>query len=313
MRAFAMSKFGEPASVQELPVPEPAEGQVRVKVEASGLNPFDNAVLSGMLKDRMKHHFPLIPASDLAGTVDAVGPGAGPWKVGDSLFGMVGIMRIGEGSMAEYTTASVATIARRPASIDAEFGAALPLAAVSALQCVEPMNLKRGDVVVVIGASGGIGGFAVQMAKHAGATVVAVTRSENADYARSLGADEVIDYSKDDVAEVVHRSYPAGVAGVIDTARNPALTEKLTADVRRGGHLVSMTGGAKVEELALRGVTGINVGTKVTTESLGRVAAMVESGAVKRPRIKVFKLEDAAEAFKEIATGHTQGKLVVVP
>lgn len=227
MRAFAIDEFGKPGSVHELPVPEPAGGEVRVRVEAASLNPFDRFVLTGAMKDRMPHTFPLIPCADLSGTVDAVGPGVQRWKPGDAVFGQQGRMSFGQGTLAEFTTASAGTIARRPAAIDAQFGAALPLVGVSALQCIEPMNLKRGDVVVVVGAAGGIGGFAVQMAKHMGAKVIAVTRSENADYVRGLGADEVIDYSKEDVAEAVRRSHADGIAGVVDTARDAALVEKL--------------------------------------------------------------------------------------
>jgi NADPH:quinone reductase len=313
MRAFAIDEFGAPGSVHELPVPEPAEGEVRVRVQAASVNPFDRFVLTGAMKDRMPHTLPLIPCADLSGTVDAVGAGVQQWKAGDAVFGQQGKMSFGQGTLAEFTTASAGTIARRPASIDAQFGAALPLAGVSALQCIEPMNLKRGDVVVVVGAAGGIGGFAMQMAKHMGATVIALTRHENSDYVRGLGADEVIDYSAQDAAEAVRKAHAEGIAGVVDTARDAALIERLAATVRKGGHVASMTGGAKVEDLEKHGVTGINVSTRVTTEALDKLAAMVEAGALKRPHIKTFKLGEAGQAFEEIGTGHVRGKLVVVP
>jgi len=313
MRAFALDEFGKPGSIRELPVPEPEQGQVRVKVKAAAVNPFDNAVLTGVMKDRMEHHFPLIPASDLCGTIDAVGPGADQWKVGDEVFGQAGKMGIGHGSLAEFVTASAGTIARRPDSIDPEFAAALPLAGVSALMCVEPMGLKRGDVVVVMGAAGGIGGFAVQMAKNAGATVVAVTRGVNADYVRSLGADEVVDYSASDVVENVRKSHADGIAGVVHASGDAETLAGLAALVRDGGYITSMRGGAKVEDLALRGVTGINVVTRVTTAALEKLVSMTEAGALKRPKITTFKLDQAGAAFEQIGTGHTRGKLVIVP
>jgi NADPH2:quinone reductase len=313
LRAFALDEFGKPGSVREVPTPEPEDGQIRVKVEAAGINPFDNVVLNGIMKDRMEHHFPLIPASDLSGTIDAVGSGVDRWKVGDEVFGQTGKMSIGQGSLAELATASAGTIARRPASIDPEFGAALCLAGVSALMCVEPMGLERGDVVVVIGAAGGIGGFAVQMAKHAGARVIAVTRGVNADYVRGLGADEVVDYSTQDVVETVRKAHPDGIAGVVHTAGGPETLAGLAAIVRKGGHVASMIGGAKVEDLAQRGVTGINVFTRVTIAALEKLAAMVEAGGLKRPQIKTFKLDQAGAAFEEIGTGHVRGKLVVLP
>ncbi len=128
MLAFALDEFGQPGSVHEVPTPEPGEGQLRIKVQAAAVNPFDNAVLKGMLQDRMPHHFPLIPCSDVSGTVDAVGAGVEQFKPGDDVFGQLGTMGIGHGSMAEYAIATAGTIARRPDSNDPEFGAALPLA-----------------------------------------------------------------------------------------------------------------------------------------------------------------------------------------
>jgi NADPH2:quinone reductase len=313
MRAFALDEFGKPGSVHEVPMPEPEDGQVRVKVRAAGINPFDSAVLMGIMKDRMEHHFPLIPASDVCGTIDAVGSGVDQWKVGDEVLGQIGKMGIGHGSLAEFATAAAGTIARRPASIDPEFGAALPLAGVSAQMCVEPMGLERGDVVVVMGAAGGIGGFAVEMAKHAGAKVVAVTREVNADYVRGLGADEVVDYSTHDVVETVRKAHPEGIAGVIHTAGDAKTLAGLAAIVRKGGHVTSMIGGAIAEDLARHGVTGINVGTRVTTAALEKLTAMVEAGALRRPQIKTFKLDQAGAAFEEIGTRHVRGKLVIVP
>jgi len=313
MRAFALDEFGKPGSIHDVPIPDPNAGQVRVKVRAAGINPYDNWVLAGAMKERMEHHFPLIPADDLAGTVDAVGDGVEQWQVGDEVFGRTGKATVGHGSLAEWVTASAGTVARRPASLDPEFAAALPLTGVSALMCVEPMNLKRGDVVVILGAAGGVGGYSIQLAKQAGATVIACTREVNAAYVRGLGADQVVDYSTQDVAGTVSKAYPGGIAGIIHASGDVESLEKLAAIVRKGGHISSMRGGAKADELALRGLTGTNVVTGVTTTRLEKLAAMVESGELKRPEIKLFKLEQSGEAFAEIATGHARGKLVIVP
>jgi len=313
MRAFALDEFGRPGSVHEIPTPEPGDGQVRVKVQAAAINPFDNAVLGGMLKDRMPHHFPLIPASDLSGIVDEVGAGVNGFKVGDHVFGQVGQMELGHGSLAEYTVASSGTIARRHDSIDPEFGAALPLAGVSALQSIQPIGLKQGDVVVILGAGGGIGGFATQMAKSAGAVVVGIAGSDKLDYVRSLGADEVIDYAATVVVEAVRKAYPKGIKAVVHTAGDAETLAGLAGLVSDGGFVVSMRGGAKVDELAARQITGLNVMTNTTTSALDQVSAMVIAGDLKRPAIKTFTLADAASAFAEIGNGHVRGKLVVLP
>src|SRR6266550_7992144 len=218
MRAFALDAFGQPGSIHDVPEPEPAEGQVRVRVAAASLNPFDNAVLQGYLKDRMEHRFPLIPASDFSGTVDALGSGVRGLAVGDPVFGVTGKMFLGEGTLAEKTTASSGTVARRPTSINNVDAAALPLAGVSALMCVEAAGPKPKDVVVVVGASGGIGSYTVQLAKARGAHVVGVTHTANIDYVKGLGADEVIDRTAGDVAEALKAKHRDGVAAIIDTA-----------------------------------------------------------------------------------------------
>src|SRR6202521_3289394 len=128
MRAYALDAFGQPGSIHELPDPEPADGQVRVRVAAASLNPFDNVVINGYLKDKMEHRFPLIPAGDLAGTVDAVGPNAEGISIGDGVCGVKRRMYFVEGPLAKLTPATLGTIAKRAASRGATEAAALPLA-----------------------------------------------------------------------------------------------------------------------------------------------------------------------------------------
>src|SRR5579859_764837 len=179
MRAFALKEFGNPGSVLDLPTPEPETGQVRVRVEGAGVNPADIGMLKGFYKERMEHRFPLIPGIDLSGIVDSVGEGVTKWKRGDAVYGAHGKMYVGGGTMAEYVLATEGTIAARPPSIAGVDGAALPLAGVSALQCIDALELKNGDLVVIVAAAGGIGSFATQLAKAAGARVIAVARAVN--------------------------------------------------------------------------------------------------------------------------------------
>jgi NADPH2:quinone reductase len=313
MHAFAIDEFGATGSIHELPLPEPAEGQVRVRVEAASINLADVGMLGGAYKDFMPHHFPLIPGLDLGGTVDAVGPAVDGLRVGDPVFGVHGKMSVGEGTLAEYTVASVATLARRPSSIDAPFGAALSLAGVSALQMVEASDLKAGDAVLLVGASGGIGSIALQLVAAAGATPIAVARTSNHDYVRRLGAGETVDYATSDVVETVRAAHPEGLAAVFDMVGDKALVGRLAELVRPGGYVVSMMGAADLESLAARGITGLNVRTQATTERLERLAGFVEAGTVRRPEIHTLRLDQAGEALAEIAGHHVQGKIVVTP
>lgn len=313
MRAFAIDQFGVPGSVHELPVPVPAEGQVRVRVEAASINPADVIMLAGAYKDFMEHRFPLIPGLDLGGIVDAVGPGVEGLQVGDPVFGVHGKMVVGAGSLAESVVALVGTLASRPAGIDAAFGAALSLAGVSALQVLDAAALQASDVVLLIGAAGGIGSIALQLAAAAGARPIAVTRSVNHPYVRDLGASDAIDYETQDVFETVRAAHPEGIAAVFDMVGDKAANAHLAQLVRSGGHLVSMLNGADVETLAARGVTGVNVMTQATTNKLERLAAFVAAGTLRRPEIRTFGLEQAGGALTEIAGHHVRGKLVVVP
>jgi NADPH:quinone reductase len=313
LRAYAIDQFGEAGSIHELPEPTPSEGQVRVRIQAAAVNPVDIPMIKGFFKDMMEHRFPLVPGLDLGGVVDAVGPGVEGLQVGDPVFGAHGKMLVGEGTFAEYTAASTATIARRPTGLDAAFGAAMSLAGVSALQMVEAAGLQAGDLVLVIGAAGGIGSFAVQLVAAMGAKPIAVTRAVNHDYVRELGAAEVIDYSSEDVFERVRGDHPEGVAAIFDMVGDREANSRLAELVRSGGHLVSMVGGADTEALAPRGVTGVNVVTQTTTDKLERLSGLVEEGKLKRPQIRTFPLEEAGKALAEIEGGHVRGKLVILP
>jgi NADPH:quinone reductase len=308
MRAFAFDAFAEPGSIHELPDPQPTEGHVRVRIRAASLNAFDGFVVQGYLKDRMEHHFPLVPCSDLSGTIDLLGPGVDGFAVGDPVFGITGRM-IGEGTLAELTTAAAVNIARRPAAIDDREAAALPLAGVSALMSVEAADLKPGGVIVIVGASGGIGSYAVQLAVQRGARVIGVSSSDHLDYVRSLGAADAIDRTAGDVLEALKSKHGDGVDAIVDTASDAGGLARLSGLVRKGGAVISMRGSAAAEELAKRGIKGVNIQTRVTTERLTQLAKFCAEGKLKAPMIHTYALEDAGNAFK--ALGHSGGKIVV--
>ena len=310
MKAFALDEFGKPGSVKDLPIPGPAEGEVRVKVSAAAINPMDVFVTQGYLKDRAPHEFPLVPGLDLSGTVDAVGGGVQTFKIGDPVFGVVGKMTFGRGSVAEYVTASAGTIAKRPAAIDAIEGAAFPLAGVSALQAVEAVDPKPGQTVLVVGAAGGIGSFAVQILKAKGAYVIAVAGPANAEYVKKLGADKVVDYTSQDVVAAVQATH-SRIDAIVDTVSTAEGLAPLTQLVREGGRVASMRGAVNVEELTKRNIAGTNVSTSTTTESLNQLIGLVEAGKVKAPEISTYPLERAGDAIDKSASGHARGKLVV--
>jgi NADPH:quinone reductase len=285
---------------------------VRIRVAAAGLNPFDNAVIQGFLKDQMEHRFPLIPGTDASGTVEALGEGVTGWSIGDAAFGSVGKMYIGEGTLAEFATMSIETIAHKPVSVEHADAAAVPVAGVTALTMVEAASVSDGDVVVAIGATGGVGSYLVQFAAKRGARVLAVSSAANAEYARRLGAAEVGDYAAGDVVEAVRSLAPDGVDVIADMHGGDD-TARLAELVRRGGHVVSAVGGADEETLKTRGIEAANVSGRVATESLETLAGMLERGEIESPEIRSYPLADAAEAFEQVGSGHTRGKVVVIP
>ena len=312
MRAFALQELGRSGSVIDVPEPEPAEGQVRIRLAAAGLNPFDNAVIQGYLKDRMEHRFPLIPGADASGTVEALGEGVIELSLGDEVFGSVGKRHLGEGTFAEFATMSTETIARKPASIDHTDAAAIPVAGVTALTMIETASVSDGNVVVVIGATGGVGSYLVQLAAKRGARVLAICSAKNADYARKLGAAEVIDYEAGDVVEAVRSLAPDGV-DVIAELHGGDDTARLAELVRSGGRVVSAVGGADEETLKARGIEAANIMGMVATEPLELLAGMLERGEIVSPEIRTYPLAEAAAAFEQVASGHTRGKIVVTP
>ena len=207
---------------------------------------------------------------------------------------------------------STGTIARKPASIDHTDAAAIPVAGVTALTMVETASVSDGDVVVAIGATGGVGSYLVQLAAKRGARVLAISSAANADYARKLGAAGSIDYAAGDVVEAVRSLAPDGV-DVIAEMHGGEDTARLAELVRSGGRVVSAVGGADEETLKARGIEAANIMGMVSTASLETLAGMLERGEIVSPEFRTFPLTEAAEAFEQVATGHTRGKIVVVP
>jgi NADPH2:quinone reductase len=313
MRAFAIDRFGADGYVRVLPDPVPSEGEVLVRVEAASVNPADVSMLHGAFKAFMEHRFPLIPGFDLAGVVESVGPGIEGFRPGDPVFGAHGQHVMGAGSFAELVVASGGSLARRPAPIDAAFGTALSLAGVSALSLVDAASPRRDDTVVVIGASGGIGSVALQLLAAAGARPIGVCLAANHGYIRELGAAEAIDYTTTDVVDAVRSLHPDGVAAVFDLAGDSALNARLPEVIRPGGSLASMAGGADVEALATRGISGVNIRTQVTAEALNRLASLATEGRLRRPEIHTLPLAEAGSALAQVGGRHVTGKLVIEP
>jgi NADPH:quinone reductase-like Zn-dependent oxidoreductase len=229
--------------------------------------------------------------------------------VGDEVFGAVGKAHLGEGAFAEYATVSAALAARRPDDLPAEVAAALPLAGGEALAEIDAADVGAGDTVLVVGAGGGVGAFATQLAAHRGARVIAVTSADKAEWVRGLGAAEVLDYAAADLAEQVRRVAPDGVAALIDHFHDAAGLVPLAGLVRSGGRVVSPIAMGGDQALA-----GLSVTFHFVQADVSRAAELgdlVSRGELK-VAVETSPLERAGAALAQQATRQVRGKLVVV-
>jgi NADPH2:quinone reductase len=311
MRAFAIDDFGQDGTIHELPVPEPGPGEVRVRVTAAGLNPMDVFVLSGVAKAMMQYEYPVVPGLDFAGTVDATGDGV-DLAHGTAVFGAAMRPTWGRGALAEYVIVSVENVTPKPAQVDDVTAASLSVAGRTAIAVVETIQPTAGQTVLLVGATGGIGGFATQLLAARGAHVIASVRPENADYARSLGAAETIDYTAGDLATAVRAAHPDGIDAVADFAhQEPELTALATRVLRRGGLAISPLRAANDELLTDEGLRAVNIAA-VAVPRQAELAELFATGRLRPPATRTFHLEQAGDALSELAAGHVAGKLVVL-
>jgi NADPH:quinone reductase len=275
-----------------------------VRVRAASVNGFDLAVVGGYLVDMLEHRFPLVLGKDFAGVVEAVGADVEDYVVGERVFGVVTKPHLGDGSFAELVNVPVAVgLARLPDGIDFTTGAGLGLAGVAALQAVETAGVQPGQTVLVAGATGGVGSIAVQLAKRAGATVIATaaTAAEQ-ELVRSLGADHTVDHTGD-LVDAVRATTTNGVDVVLHFAGDAAQLLRVVTD----GHLVSTLLGSP-EQLPSETVTVHAVYASPDAETLGRLAQLHQDGGLSVVISDSYPLERAGEAFDRFASG-TLGKV----
>jgi NADPH:quinone reductase len=312
MKAFALEGPDKPASLIDLPKPEVGAGGVLVAVRAASVNGFDVFQASGYLLGMMAHDLPTVIGRDFAGVVESVGSGVADFAVGDEVFGFIPtVPPLKLGAFTEYVSGGPEIVlARKPAGLDFDVAAALPLAGSAALDLLDAIDAHEGDVVLIVGATGGVGSLAVQLAVRAGLTVVATAKPDEDAFVRELGAAETIDYSAGSVAEVVRRHHPDGVAALIDLVDQKDALAALASIVRPGGHIATLLGAADIDELTTRGLVGHNVGAVPTADKLNTLGELASSGALRVPIQASYPLDRVSEALAVFQQG-TLGKLVV--
>lgn len=309
MRAFTLTSLDAPPTLKDdLLAPTPGDRDVLVRVQASSVNPVDNAIAAGMLAGMAEHEFPITLGRDYAGVVEQVGPGVTRYAVGDEVFGFILYANpaVHDGAWADLIVVPEDNfIAHRPASVALAAAGAAPVAGITALMAIDALGVSEGDVVLVVGATGGVGSFAVQLAVDAGAAVVAAGLPEDTDYLRGLGVSEILDRSAETVACVRER-HPEGVDALLDgVSYTPDEFNVNAATLKPAGRGVS-------PNFAAGDAPGrANVNAVPSTENLERLAQLLGAGTLSVAIQHSYRLDQAAEALHTLGTTHTQGKIAI--
>lgn len=302
LKAAFIERFGGPDVLQygDLPDPAAAPGEVVVAVAAASVNGADWKVRAGQYADAK---FPLVLGRDFSGTVATTGAGVDDLKIGDAVFGVLEAGR--EGAYAEKLAIKAAIIARKPDALSHVDAAAVALTGLTAIAAIETtLKLQHGETILIQGGAGGVASFAIQLARHIGARVIATSSAANLDYVRSLGADEVVDYNAQDFTRVI-----SGCDAVFDTVGGD-VAQKSFAVLKPGGRAAFIASGMQAPKPERGDVTSLRPAVGRARAPLERIAHLVTAGAVRPPEIKLYRLSEAAEAHRVSEGRHFRGKLV---
>ncbi|NEH59723.1 zinc-binding dehydrogenase [Rhizobium leguminosarum] len=330
MKAFVVDKYKKKGALRlaNLPEPELQDNDLLVRIQATAVNLLDSKVRDGEFKLILPYRPPFILGHDVAGTVVKIGPGVRRLKVGDEVYARPRDHRIG--AFAEFIAIDQSDVALKPNNLSMTEAASIPLVGLTAWQAlVEVGKVKPGQKVFIQAGSGGVGTFAIQLAKHLGATVATTTSAGNAELARSLGADVVIDYKTQDFEKVL-----SGYDLVLNS-QDPKTLEKSLSVLKPGGQLISISG---PPDPAFAGELGLNLFLKLVLrllsrgvrkkakrlgirysflfmraegQQLGQITSLIESGAIRPVVDKVFPFEKTGDALAYVETGRAKGKVVI--
>jgi NADPH:quinone reductase-like Zn-dependent oxidoreductase len=303
MKAVYIERHGGPEELKygDLPDPVAAPGEVVVDIHAASVNGADWKVRTG--QSYQKSQFPHVLGRDFSGVVSALGAGVTDFRVGEPVFGVTETTK--EGAYAEKIAIRAAIVASKPDSISHINAAALALAGLTALVSVEDtLKLKSGETILIQGGAGGVAAFAIQVARHIGARVVTTARAENHPYLRSIGAEEIIDYTTQDFTKVA-----PPCDAVFDTVGGE-VTQRSFAVLKPGGRAAFIASGPQAPQSPRADVTSLRPNVARDRAHLERIVALVGAGAVKPPEVTLYPLAEAAAAHRVSEGRHFRGKLV---
>ncbi|MEH2364861.1 NADP-dependent oxidoreductase [Nostoc sp.] len=302
MKAIVIKAYGndDVLNYADVERPKAKADEVLVKVHVAGVNPVDWKIRNG-LGERLGLKLPIVLGGEIAGTIERIGDDVSGFKEGDAVYGI-----IGSGGFAEYAIAKMGDIAAKPRSLDFENTAAIPLGALTAWQALFDLaQLSSGQRILITGASGGVGSLAVQLAKAKGAYVIGTASGRNEDFVRNLGADEFVDYTKQNFEAVVK-----DVDVVFDAVGGDTF-EKAFKTLKKGGFLVTSVAFPSEEKAQEFGVKAARVQCKPNVDQLAAISALVDEGRLKAHVATVLPLVEVKKAFQLSESGRTRGKIVL--
>lgn len=313
MQACIIEAFGgrERLTIADVPTPAAGDGEVLVRIHAAGVNPVDWKIREGWLNDLFPHELPLIPGWDMAGVVEAVGHSARRFEPGDEVYAYARRPVIQQGTYAEYIALPESYITHKPKTLSMIEAASVPLATLTAYQALfDAGRLEAGQSVLILGASGGVGSSAVQLAARKGCRVIGLASGRNHDYLTALGAETVIDYERGDFIQRVGEVSPHGVDLVFDCHGGDTLQRGLLC-ARVGGSLVSITETVDEATLKQRDVRFAFTFVEPHVPQLDHIRDLIDTGRFRTNVTQTFTLDEVVKAHQAMESGHTRGKIVL--
>jgi NADPH:quinone reductase-like Zn-dependent oxidoreductase len=306
MKAIVIHSFGGPEVLhyEDTARPEPKEDEVLIRVMSAGVNPVDVGITAGRMGKFLGDKLPLIPGMDISGVVEKTGGKITKFKKGDAVYAYLSFKE--QGGYAEFALAKEGEMALKPETITFDSAASVPLAATTAWQAlIDTAKIEKGQTVLIHGGSGGVGHFAIQIAKARGAKVIATASTPNLDLLKELGTDQAIDYTTTKFEDVVK-----DVDVVLDAVRGDTLARSYGV-LKKGGIIVSITGQPDQAELDQHGIRGSSLMAHPDAKVLEELAKLIDAKKLKPVVSQVFPLAEAGKAHEQIATHHTRGKVVL--
>ena len=306
MKAVVIHEYGGPEVLkyEDVPQPEPKQDQLRIHVIAAGVNPVDGMIRSGMFDKEGRRAFPVILGGDISGVVEKVGSNITKFKSGDPVFAYVSLDN--SGGYAQYAVVTEREAAPKPKSLTYVEAAAVPIVALTAWQAlIDTAKLKAGQTVLIHGGSGGVGSFAIQIAKSHGAKVIATASTANQELLKQLGADVAIDYTKQNFENIAK-----DVDVVLDSIGKDTLARSYGV-VKKGGIIVSLVARPDPAELAKHGIRGEALSVDPNSDELSEIGKLIDEKKINVIVSQTFPLSEARKAQEQVATGHTRGKIVL--